>query len=100
MACHKHKIKQNVEMGTLKNYSLNSISANSPNLHASYLSHGNPMSLSEIIDKSTISLIAVMVIFHISSCIFCHIFFENKKNKNYFFNNCSHLVSTKSIGIL
>ena len=74
MASHKHKIKQNVEMGTQKKYSLNSINANSPTLHASFSIHGNPMCLSAIIDKSTISLIAVMVIFHISTCIFCHNF--------------------------
>ena len=69
MAWHKHKIKQNVEMGTLKKYSQNSIDANSPSLIASFSSIGNPMCLSAIIDKSTISLIAVMVIFHIASYV-------------------------------
>ena len=83
MAWHKHKIKQNVEMGTLKKYSQNSIDANSPSLIASFSSIGNPMCLSAIIDKSTISLIAVMVIFHIASYV---IIFSSRKQelKKYF----------------
>ena len=67
MAWHKHKIKQNVETGTQKKYSLNSIDANAPNLIASFSSNGNPMCLSAIIDKSTISLIAVVVTMYFSS---------------------------------
>ena len=70
MAWHKHKIKQNGEMGTSKKYSLNSINTNSPNLMASFSSIGNPMCLSAIIDKSTISLIAVMVIMHLLSYVY------------------------------
>ena len=70
MAWHKHKIKQNGEAGNSKKYSLNSINTNSPTLIASFSSTGNPMCLSAIIDKSTISLIAVMVIMHLLSKLF------------------------------
>ena len=78
MAWHKHKIKQNVEMGTLKKYSQNSIDPNSPSLIASFSSIGNPMCLSAILDKSTISLIAVMVIFHNASYV---IIFSSRKQE-------------------
>ena len=61
MVWHKHKIKQNVELGTKKKYSLNSINPYSPNLIGNVSKTGNPKSLSAIIDQSTISLITIMV---------------------------------------